>query len=102
MLIHNDSSTELLTILQEECAEVIVEISKVKRFGQEKKNIDRLAKEVGDLVCMIELLQNWEVVSYSAVEDARQEKYSKLRRWSNLFADDSGTIPYAPSVVSEN
>jgi len=102
MLKHNDSSTELLTILQEECAEVIVEISKVKRFGQEKKNIDRLAKEVGDLVCMIELLQNWEVVSHCAVEDARQEKYSKLRRWSNLFADDSDIITYAPSVVSEN
>ena len=34
MLKHNDSATELLTILQEECAEVIQEASKVKRFGQ--------------------------------------------------------------------
>lgn len=106
MLKHNDSATELLTILQEECAEVIVEISKVKRFGQEKKNIDRLAKEVGDLVCMIELLQNWEVVSHSAVEDARQEKYSKLRRWSNLFNDESDDVSYSYTSsrtrISEN
>jgi len=84
MLKHNDSSTELLTILQEECAEVIVEVSKIKRFGQDQQNIDRLAKEVGDLVCMIELLQEWEVVSYSAVEDARQEKLLKLAKWSDL------------------
>jgi|TARA_R110000796_G_scaffold199775_1_gene315909 NTP pyrophosphatase (non-canonical NTP hydrolase) len=84
MLKHNDSSTELLTILQEECAEVIVEVSKIKRFGQDQQNIDRLTKEVGDLVCMLELLQEWEVVSYSAVEDARQEKLLKLAKWSDL------------------
>lgn len=101
MLKHNDSCTELLTILQEECAEVIQEASKVKRFGQQKDNLDRLAKEVGDLVCMIELLQNWEVVSYSAVEDARQAKITKLRIWSDLFSYDSD-VNYDPSVRSEN
>lgn len=88
MLKHNDSATELLTILQEECAEVIQEASKIKRFGQTSENTDRLAKEVGDLVCMIELLQEWEVVSYSAIEDARQEKLQKLKIWSNLFLDE--------------
>jgi len=101
MLKHNDSATEMLTILQEECAEVIQEASKIKRFGQEKDNIDRLAKEVGDLVCMIELLQKWEVVSYSAVEDARQEKLGKLRRWSNLFAYDSDDN-YEAGIPSDN
>tara|TARA_R110000796_G_scaffold79954_2_gene177156 strand:+ start:292 stop:558 length:267 start_codon:yes stop_codon:yes gene_type:complete len=85
MLIHNDSATELLTILQEECAEVIVEISKVKRFGQTYDNVQRLTKEVGDLVCMIEMLQEWQVVSYSEVETAREQKIEKLRIWSDLF-----------------
>jgi len=99
MLKYNDSCTELLTILQEECAEVIQEASKIKRFGQQQDNLDRLAKEVGDLVCMIELLQQWEVVSYSAVEDYRQEKLIKLRKWSNLFAYDSD---YDPSIRSGN
>ena len=37
---------------------------------------------------MIELLQEWEVVSYSAIEDARQEKLQKLKIWSNLFLDE--------------
>ena len=89
MLKHNDSATELLTILQEECAEVIQEASKIKRFGQTSENTDRLAKEVGDLVCMIELLQEWEVVSCSAIEDARQEKLQKLKVWSNLFFNEN-------------
>ena len=92
MLKHNDSATELLTILQEECAEVIQEASKIKRFGQTSENINRLAKEVGDLVCMIELLQEWEVVSYSAVEDARQEKLQKLKIWSNLLLNENETM----------
>ena len=101
MLKHNDSCTELLTILQEECAEVIQRVSKVKRFGQDKHNLDLLAKEVGDLVCMIELLQQWEVVSYTAVEDARIEKLFKLRTWSTLFDYDSDD-DYDASVRSDN
>ena len=92
MLKHNDSATELLTILQEECAEVIQEASKIKRFGQTSENINRLTKEVGDLVCMIELLQEWEVVSYSGVEDARQEKLQKLKIWSNLLLNENETM----------
>lgn len=102
MLKHNDSSTELLTILQEECAEVIQEASKIKRFGQERVNIDRLAKEVGDLVCMIELLQEWEVISYSAVEESRQQKLEKLKVWSNLFSEEDNSTYYDDVVVSEN
>lgn len=101
MLRHNDSCTELLTILQEECAEVIQRVSKVKRFGQDKHNLDLLAKEVGDLVCMIELLQQWEVVSYSAVEDARTEKLFKLRVWSHLFDYDSDEN-YDAGIRSDN
>jgi|TARA_B100001094_G_scaffold180031_1_gene174346 NTP pyrophosphatase (non-canonical NTP hydrolase) len=103
MLKHNDSATELLTILQEECAEVIQEASKVKRFGQEQSNISRLAKEVGDLVCMIELLQEWEVVSHSAVENSRQQKLDKLKIWSNLFSsEEERSLYYDDIVVSEN
>jgi len=102
MLKHNDSATELLTILQEECAEVIQEASKIKRFGQERVNIDRLAKEVGDLVCMIELLQEWEVISYSAVEESRQQKLEKLKVWSNLFSEEDTSTYYDDVVVSEN
>ena len=55
---------ELLVILQEECAEVTQVISKIHRFGlynfnpiTEEHNNNLLHKEVGDLLCMIELMK---------------------------------------------
>lgn len=83
--MHNDSCTELLTILQEECAEVIVAAAKVKRFGQTLDNLQRLASEIGDLVCMIELCQEWDMVSPTDIENYRLAKVEKLKQWSNLF-----------------
>ena len=68
-----------------------------------QSNISRLAKEVGDLVCMIELLQEWEVVSHSAVENSRQQKLDKLKIWSNLFSsEEERSLYYDDIVVSEN
>ena len=52
---------EILTILQEECAEVIQAVSKVKRFGLEG-NVEDLKKELCDLQCMINLMSEFDVV----------------------------------------
>ena len=81
---------ELLTVLAEECAEVIVECSKIKRFGPNSEYngetaLERLEKEIGDLMCMIELLHKHDMVSYIGVEDAAEAKYEKLKKWSNLI-----------------
>lgn len=53
---------EALTILQEECGELIVAISKMKRFGvndfnpyDRKPNMDSFIEEVADVICMIEI-----------------------------------------------
>jgi len=83
---------ELLTILSEECAEVIVECSKIKRFGIDSEYDgmtagERLQKELGDLQCMIGLLQADDVVSFSGIEEASELKRQKLMRWSTLFND---------------
>ncbi len=58
----NDDTKEILTILQEECAEVIVEVSKCFRFGPDQMmagldvtNMQRLQKELGDLQALSEL-----------------------------------------------
>ena len=48
---------EALDILQEECAEVIQVASKCKRFGT-KSNRERLTQEIGDLYCMIQIIQD--------------------------------------------
>ena len=88
----NEDTREILIILQEECAEVIVEISKCFRFGpdqmmqgMEETNIQRLQKELGDLTAMIELLVDKQVgVSNEDIQIAKMRKFEKLKVWSNL------------------
>lgn len=82
---------ETLRILTEECAEVIQAVSKCQRFGLDgywpaayKTNRQRLEEELGDLICMIELLVNQGVVSNSAIEEAKMIKFEKLKSWSNI------------------
>lgn len=88
----NDELKEILTILQEECAEVIVEVSKCFRFGpdqimqgQELTNIQRLEKELGDLKAMVELLTDLNVgVSNEGIDVAKRLKFVKLKHWSHI------------------
>lgn len=88
----NEDLREVLTILQEECGEVIVDISKCFRFGpdqimegQELTNLQRLEKELGDVQAMVELLQDLKVgVTKQGVFDAKMKKFEKLKQWSNL------------------
>jgi NTP pyrophosphatase (non-canonical NTP hydrolase) len=65
-----DPVQEILDILQEECAEVIQNISKCRRFGLENEYLkgsgtqrDQLVKEIGDVIAMIDLLKDHGVVS---------------------------------------
>lgn len=81
---------ELLTILAEECAEIVVAVSKIKRFGKSsvydnETALDRLEKELGDLTCMIDLLQQYDMVSFSKIEEYSAQKAEKLKQWSNLY-----------------
>ena len=78
---------EVLSILQEECAEVIQAISKVKRFGA-KDNIQSLAAEIGDMLYLTDLakLQLAELRSFNYMEH-RNKKILKLRELSSIFDD---------------
>ena len=88
----NDDTKEILTILQEECAEVIVEVSKCFRFGPDQMmegvdvtNIQRLQKELGDLLAMVELLTDKDVgVNIEGLELAKKAKFEKLKKWSGI------------------
>ena len=82
---------EIMCILQEECAEVTQAVSKCFRFGFDnakhgvgQTNVEHLAEELGDLLCMIEIAQNAGIVDPVAVELAKQAKYKKLQKWSNI------------------
>lgn len=89
----NEDTKEILTILQEECAEVIVEVSKCFRFGPDQmmegvdvSNIQRLEKEIGDVLAMIELLVNKDIgVTTDGLEIASKAKIEKLKQWSNII-----------------
>ena len=82
---------EVLVITQEEAAEVIQEISKIYRFGIDDPHRDgmthreRLETEVGDLLCMIDLMVDNRLIDPTAVEIARQNKVSKLRKYSQIY-----------------
>jgi NTP pyrophosphatase (non-canonical NTP hydrolase) len=87
----NKEIKEVMCILQEECAEVTQAVSKCFRFGFEnakhntgQTNGEHLAEEIGDLLCMIQIMQDSGVVDPIAVEQAKQAKYKKLQKWSNI------------------
>lgn len=88
--MENERDKEILLITQEECAEVTQAISKVFRFGMEDEfrgqtNREHLEEEVGDLMCMIDLLIDSGIINHNAVNCAKQEKLHKLGKWSSIF-----------------
>lgn len=90
----DDRTRETLVITQEECAEVIQEISKIFRFGideMHKSGIVHRAKlneEVGDLLCMIDLLKQQGLLNQQDLEAAKEKKIEKLKIYSKIFVDN--------------
>jgi NTP pyrophosphatase (non-canonical NTP hydrolase) len=85
---------ETLDILQEECAEVIVEVSKCRRFGVDslhyKTNLPHstmLENEIGDVLAMIDILIDQGIVDTNNLEIAKQRKKEKLTQWSGIFKE---------------
>lgn len=80
---------EIMDIAQEECAEVIQAISKVRRFGLKTEhngvtNRAHLEEEIGDLLCMVELLVERDVLCEVALIEAAKRKRAKLAQWSRI------------------
>jgi NTP pyrophosphatase (non-canonical NTP hydrolase) len=86
-----EQQREVLVITQEEAAEVIQEISKVFRFGIDALHRDgmshraKLETEIGDLLCMIDLMVDHRLVDPTQIEIAKQNKVHKLRQYSDIF-----------------
>lgn len=83
---------EILDILQEECAEVIVEISKCRRFGLESRHYktgiehkEMLEQEIGDVLAMVDLLADRGIIDNDMINKAKQKKVDKLKIWSSIF-----------------
>lgn len=91
-LMQNQQTQEALDILQEEAAEVIQAVSKIRRFGWEnhhpdetQTNLEHLEEELGDMQALIELLMEIGLVSWGNVTVAKRAKIEKLKKWSNIF-----------------
>ena len=84
-----DARQQLLVILMEECGELIQECSKNLRRGELFERQD-FKKEVGDVYAMIELLVEWDVLSWTEIEDRVKTKRQKLSQWSDLVDTDEG------------
>ena len=80
-----DERQQLLVITMEECGELIQECSKNLRRS-EFFDRDAFKKEVGDVYAMIELLVEWDVLSWDEIENRRDVKRRKLSRWSDLIS----------------
>lgn len=88
----NTRETEIILIAQEECAEVIQAISKVNRFGIDgvhngKSNRDHLEEEIGDLICMFELMIENGIIMQECIDKAKERKIAKLKCWSNIYGE---------------
>lgn len=80
-----EKNLEILTILQEECGELIVAISKIKRFGMSKENLQRLNQEIADVICMLDIAQEYGVSSMDNIDELVNNKREKLKVYSNIY-----------------
>lgn len=83
---------EALGILQEECAEVIQEVSKCNRFGLESlhyktgiKHSAMLELEVGDVLALVDILIEQGILDTDRLAIAKANKKEKLKQWSNIY-----------------
>ena len=89
-----DERQQLLVITMEECGELIQECSKNLRRG-ELFDRQKFKDEVGDVYTMINLLHEWDVISWDEIEKRREVKRKKLSKWSDLINDETwlGDVP---------
>ena len=91
----NTKIKEVLSILQEECAEVIQAVSKCERFGidnfkpgKPKTNREHLEEELGDMLAMIDILCGMGAVDLDHLRIAKLAKIEKLKKWSTIFESE--------------
>ena len=97
-----DARQELLIITMEECGELIQACSKLLRRNELYGNsteINNLKCEIGDVMCMLELMAEYDVISYDEVTDRMRDKRHKLSKWSELVnPDEFKNNPNAPKL----
>ena len=75
---------ELLTITMEECGELVQACSKAIRCDDYYDN-EKLIEEVGDVMCMIELLNKYDLISWEDIDNRILDKKKRLKKWSDII-----------------
>ena len=102
-----DARQELLVITMEECGELIQACSKALRRGELFAYSDsetELKQEIADVQAMINLMVEWDVLSWTEIENGVERKRNKLKRWSKLIEDAEWEkiVKETPVLVEEN
>lgn len=86
-----NNTEENLDILQEEAAEIIQIISKIKRFGfystypqDDTSNLSHLHQEIGDLQAMVDVLIDQGYIDITDLSHRRELKLNKLANYYNV------------------
>ena len=74
---------ELMVITMEECGELIQACSKAIRCND--YNRDELKEELSDVMCMIDLMVEYDIISKKDLSNGSQLKKMKLMKWSKLL-----------------
>jgi len=86
---------EALNLLQEECAEIIQIISKIRRFGfdsyhpddeTKRSNLSLLHDEIGDFDTIKNYLIESDIIDSDQLITRTEFKNFKLRKYTNLFS----------------
>ena len=79
-----DARTQLMVIMMEECGELIQACSKALRKDNFYDN-QNLIDEVGDVYTMIEIMHDFDIISWNDIEERVKQKRKKLSKWSDLL-----------------
>ena len=84
-----DKETELMIITMEECGELTQACSKVLRTRYEEHALIDLTKEIGDVMCMIDLIVQNNYIDENDIKICARKKREKLKIWSNLIEKEN-------------
>lgn len=76
---------EMLVITMEECGELTQACSKYIRSKGRAKYRQNLRDEIGDVMCMIEILKMAGLVTDEQIQTRMEDKTNKLKKWSTIF-----------------
>ncbi len=78
---HFDKPNLNLTILMEECSELIKQCAKIKRFGEDELSLKKLQQEISDVLALIGLAVKDYELNQEEIEEGIYAKYEKMRDW---------------------